>query len=887
MSPISTRRLLRMSGDELMWRARQAGRTAAQRVAVGVRPPRWRREELYEIVADGVLDNACPATDDDASWQAVHVELSRRIAQRTSRFALDPTSARPIQDTVNRRWPNAAAEAIARADSVVAGRYDLLGYRQLAWSSSDTVVDWHLDPVANRTAPRRFWADVPYLDPATGDHKVIWELNRHQHWLQLGRALWLTSDLRYRQCTIQQLGSWLSANPPLVGINWASMLEIALRAISWMWGLHFLLPFESIGDSGSGVRDPWLVDMLVALNRQLTHVEENLSVYFSPNTHLTGEALGLYVVGVALPELAGSSRWMDTGRSILIEEIGRQIHPDGGHVERSTHYQRYTLDFYLMALLTAQRDNDLEAVAIFADAVRRLAEYTRTMADDAGQLPLIGDDDGGMLWPITGRRCHDVRDSLSVAAALLVCPGLAPWGLQEEAVWIAGPRACNPEPSAETAPQSLSIPQSRVLEDTGFVVFRDAAGSHATFDVRERHYSSGGHEHAAALSITLGLHGQPLLIDPGTSTYTMDPRLRDLLRSTASHNTLTIDDRPQAIPRGPFHWHASAAAHLTGSRFNERFGWAEASHDGYAPIHHRRTIVKTVRGDWLIADEILGSGRTTARAHWHFDPRWTVRHEAPGCILAAQPDGMGAWLLHDGDDVLVAHGDEASGLGWYAPVYGTLIPAWTVRTTRQSHAPYSLLSCVRERNHVAAEPPLFERVEPVAEAGGMALGARLVDTTGSSVFLVWPGDSRARETRACKILEYQTDARVFHYEEISGRLAMIDIVDASHALAVRPDWLSVVADEVMSNLHVSVCDGMLDLRSSDPPQQLRLQGGPIYDVRCTRLNGRVIEAPSPSHTDGLVIRRSDWAAAAPPVLEACGQSLSGAAAEPERFAPQA
>jgi hypothetical protein len=168
----------------------------------------------------------------------------------------------------------------------------------------------------------------------------------------------------------------------------------------------------------------------------------------------------------------------------------------------------------------------------------------------------------------------------------------------------------------------------------------------------------------------------------------------------------------------------------------------------------------------------------------------------------------------------------------------------------------------------------------------MALGARLVDTTGSSVFLVWPGDSRVRETRACQILEYQTDARVFHYEETAGRLAMIDIVDASHALALRPDWLSVVADEVMSNLHISLCDGMLDLRSSDPPQQLRLQGEPIDDVRCTRLNGRAIETSSPSHTDGLVIRRSDWAAAAP-ILEACGRSLSPSAAEPERFAPQA
>ena len=56
---------------------------------------------------------------------------------------------------------------------------------------------------------------------------------------------------------------------------------------------------------GSWQSDPWLVDMLIALDRQLTHVERHLSYYFSPNTHLTGEALALYVVGTALPELAG------------------------------------------------------------------------------------------------------------------------------------------------------------------------------------------------------------------------------------------------------------------------------------------------------------------------------------------------------------------------------------------------------------------------------------------------------------------------------------------------------------------------------------------------------------------------------------------------------
>ena len=43
-----------------------------------------------------------------------------------------------------------------------------------------------MDPVHARRVPRQFWSTVPYLDPECGDHKIIWELNRHQHWLVLG-----------------------------------------------------------------------------------------------------------------------------------------------------------------------------------------------------------------------------------------------------------------------------------------------------------------------------------------------------------------------------------------------------------------------------------------------------------------------------------------------------------------------------------------------------------------------------------------------------------------------------------------------------------------------------------------------------------------------------
>src|SRR4029079_10298867 len=185
-----------------------------------------------------------------------------------------------------------------------------------------------------------------------------------------------------------------------IGINWASMLEIGFRTLSWTSALHFLLGMNrfwswelDVGRSSC----PWLVDMLVALDRQLTHVEHHLSYYFSPNTHLTGEALALYVVGHAFPELAHSERWISTGRDVLLREIERQILPDGGHAERSTHYQRYTLDFYLLARLTARRAAYVDSGRVFADAATRLAEFTHAMADDDGVLPLIGDDDGGML----------------------------------------------------------------------------------------------------------------------------------------------------------------------------------------------------------------------------------------------------------------------------------------------------------------------------------------------------------------------------------------------------------------------------------------------------------------------------------------------------------
>jgi hypothetical protein len=845
-------RVRRMTHREISWRARAATRIAIDRAALWLRPSTWRRQDIRAVLSRDVIDAPLDVMIAAGRWAGVHDRLAHRFHERGSRFVLDPRSALALRDAVLQRDPSAAVSATQQADRILVGRYDLLGYRGLTFTDDDGRVDWHFDPVHHARAPLRFWADVPYLDPAIGDHKIIWELNRHQHWLRLGRALWLTGDARYGQRIIDELTDWQAANPPIVGVNWASMLELGLRSMSWIWGMHFLLGTSGTAGSNSGAltSEPWLVDMLVGLDRQLTHIEQNLSIYFSPNTHLTGEALALYVAGVALPELRRSRRWRDTGRRILLDEIDRQILADGGHAERSTHYHRYTLDFYLMALLTARLDGDRNAERRFAEACARLGEFASVMAD-GGRLPLIGDDDGGMVWPFTGRECADIRDSLAVAAIALDRPDLAPWGMQEEALWILGPGVAD-----DVASGFSRTTRSRLFADTGYAVLRDDRGNHAVFDVGQHGYMNGGHAHADALSMTLSLNGVPLLVDPGTATYTVDAGLRDRFRSTVSHNTLTIDGRSQATPHGPFHWQTRVNASIREFRNLPAIDWAEGEHDAYSPVRHRRSVIRTVDSGWLIVDEVLGGGEHLAAAHWHFDPRWTVSTGAAGGLRALHGDHDEAWMLFDGGEVSLAHGGEASGLGWYAPAYGVVVPAWTARVVRTGHAPFVMVTWIGTVPTTSRQPPSIQRLLPVNDCEEV-IAARITNGEDGSLFLM-----RARgalpHSGICEAHGYQTDGRLLHCVERYGSVTRVNLIDTTHAATPGRGGITIVASEPTADLHISLEDGVLDLQASRPPAHLRIQGGALDGVGSIRLNHRDVSLTAVKQGDTAFVYGADW-----------------------------
>jgi Heparinase II/III-like protein/Heparinase II/III N-terminus len=727
------RRLARASAAELRFRFGERTWVAAEGVQYAV-GSQWKRGRLARRLAtrSPALERAVHAIE-RKDWASADAELCGHFLQRPSRFVLSPADRPSIAAAARALFPSAPEAAARRASAIVEHRYDLLGYDNLSFERDGLTVDWHFDPVHERRAPAAFWARVPYLDPRCGDHKIVWELNRHQHWLALGRAAWLTGDPRYASACVDELAGWMRANPPLTGMNWCSMLELAFRSISWIWALHFLLSFGELA-----TRD-WTLDLLLGLERQLTHVERHLSFYFSPNTHLLGEALALYVAGQVLPEFRSAARWAETGRTILLRQRHVQVNPDGGHAEQSPHYHRYALDFYLLALAVASRTRD-EAAGAFAEIAAAMASFCHAIADHNGRLPTIGDDDGGLLFPICGRSPDDARDSLAIAAALLGRPELAPDQPSEEAFWMVG-GDLHLWSLGEHNPRGSSLP-SRLFPESGYAVINSST-SHAVLDVGPHGFMNGGHAHADALSITLTVRERPLLIDPGTATYT-DPGMRDRFRSTAMHNTLVVDGRPQAFPSGPFHWRtrangrvemwrpslAIAELEIERSRLEEggehqrdtAFDYVEATHDGYLPLVHCRSAFRLPEDLWLVVDHLIGTGRHRADMYWHFDPAWSAGKTEKSAATLVREDGY-ATIASTARSFEAFRGDT-EGFGWCAPRYGRVVPALTLRASAEGDLPLSAFTAL-----TASANPVRLEIEtvPVCSENGCHSAAAVVN----------------------------------------------------------------------------------------------------------------------------------------------------------------
>jgi hypothetical protein len=448
-----------------------------------------------------------------------------------------------------------ANEVETLAERILAHRFPVMGIT----IETGPEIEWRRDYVNGRVTGTSYFRFVPYLDfEQAGDHKNIWELSRHQHLVVLAQAHLLFPERKeYLGEIVTQLQSWWDQNPFLKGINWASALEVAFRALSWLWIDHLV---------GGQLPTPVRERLRKSLYRHGHYLERNLSTYFSPNTHLLGEGVALHALGLKFPE----TRWRALGDRIVREELERQIQPDGSHFEHSTYYHVYALDFFRLHYALAGRPEWLR------EPLDRMARFLAAVTGPSGELSFLGDDDGGRLFHPYGQRSR---------------------------FGTAGTLVASRPPSGELFPNS------------GIAVIT-RGDLHILIDAGPFGPGGAGHSHSDTLSITIRRGAEEILIDPGTYTYVADPQLRDAFRGSAYHNTIRVDGLDQADPAHPFRWENKPAVRIRQWIASDEHTYLDAE-CSYRGIAHRRRFLLVGESTLFILDSLSGPGEHAIEQFWH------------------------------------------------------------------------------------------------------------------------------------------------------------------------------------------------------------------------------------------------------------------------------
>jgi hypothetical protein len=591
----------------------------------------------------------------------------------------------------------AAARTRARAAEIMSGTVRLFGVPV----EVGTVPDWHrLLHDAGRWPVDDWWRIDLRSGRRPGDAKWVWELSRHHHLVVLARAAHLDpDDPAPRTALERQLWSWLAANPPEVGVAWASNLEIALRCLAWL---------EILALVGRRL-DPALV---ATMARVLWHAGDHLlaelpyTLSTMPNNHLIADAVGLDALGRAFDH-PRARRWRTLGSRLLARQSRREIRADGSSVEESLSYHRFVVELLVRHLLLT---GEAAATPVRA-ALARATAFLTTLGVLDGPVPQFGDWDAARALVSVGDPA-DLRGTVAAALAVLG-DGARPEErcAHDEAAWYTAegtPRPATPPRRASTAGG-----MARVVEGPCTVFVR----SHAP----------GWHGHADLTAVAVAVDGRWVLGDPGTGTYNGSLAVRDHFRRAAPHGVLELDGHEPLRPYRVFRWLDRAGG---GVRPAVRVGGGTvvvAWHDAYRRLDPPRSVVRTVYVDAagvVLADWVEGAGAagladrvggargperpdredpahgperpeqeavaTADRAsRWHLQltSEPTLAWEGSGPLWRADlPSGRSVSLVLPGS-VHACRACTHPPAGWWSPTYGRVVPTWGFTCTGPLEGP--------------------------------------------------------------------------------------------------------------------------------------------------------------------------------------------------------
>lgn len=498
----------------------------------------------------------------------------------------------------------ATPAAMASADAVCEGFLQVHAHMRALYQNPPR---WLYNPKTDRVwSAQQHWTDTPTFDASLGDIKEVWSASRFSWVFELVRAHARAPHARYAHTFWHFLESWCDANPPQMGPNWKCGQETALRAMAVLFGA---VAFGG-SEAATGARKRRLIALL---NASAIRIESYIHYALSQkNNHGISEAAGLLSIGLMLPELSASERWVVLGKGLIERELARQVYGDGSYVQHSMNYHRVLLHLGIwIARLTAIHNTPMSLV--FYEKMRAAARFMRQMLDEAsGLVPNYGGNDGALLFPLSGEAYWDYRPTVQMASQCFEGFRALPDGLWDESArWFLGS-------ARERASAPYEPIQSTVFLDGGYGTLRGGAGD--SWCMIRCHSYRDRPSHVDMLHVDLWWRGLNVLPDGGTFRY-FDPQnqaIIDGLKDMRGHNTLEINGQGPLQMVTRFLW-----LPWPGGRFLEvGEDVIEGEHDGYVRlgVKHRRRLERTRRG-WRVRDEVGGGG---GGGTWDVKVRWRL-----------------------------------------------------------------------------------------------------------------------------------------------------------------------------------------------------------------------------------------------------------------------
>ncbi len=428
-------------------------------------------------------------------------------------------------------------------------------------------IDWHCDFYSGyRWSPDSFFLDIRVAPVLGVDIKVPRELSRFQHL----SALVYGDQERASHEFMMQVSDWIIANPYGHGVNWACAMDVAIRAINWIWGLRYFEPILT-------KHKVFQVRIANSLRDHGRHIYENLDYYgaeIPTGNHYLADIAGLIYIGAAFPDFPEADLWLLFGIQELISESQREVLHDGMCHEASTSYHRLVTELFVSSaalieripisrrkrlintdvrlhrvqppldLLSSQFDLTSEAQILppsFYSRLELMADFVLAMRKPNGLIFQLGDNDSARVHKLVPEINAQVANHDHILSSIGIL-------LNNNKLKVDGGNITEGQILCGDVRVIADVRDKGAIQH-GIQLFPNAGIATQLLDRgwlgvscgESGQGGRGGHGHNDKNSFELNVNQLDFVVDGGCPAYTYDPNMRNRFRSTAMHSTIYVE----------------------------------------------------------------------------------------------------------------------------------------------------------------------------------------------------------------------------------------------------------------------------------------------------------------------------------------------------------